>query len=48
MTQLRNFVLQQMKDNEQTEKQIEELRQICREQKNRLERLEKKLSEEKG
>ena len=48
MTQLRNFVLQQMKDNEQTEKQIEELRQICREQEIRLERLEKKLSEEKG
>ena len=48
MTQLRNFVLQQMKDNEQTEKQIEELRQSCREQQIRLERLEKKLSEEKG
>jgi len=48
MGQMRNFVLQQMAQNEQMEKQLEELRKVCREQASRIEQLEKKLSEEKG
>ncbi|MFR5411828.1 MAG: hypothetical protein ACLTJE_10720 [Enterocloster bolteae] len=47
LTQMRNFVLQQMAQNEQMEKNLEELRKICREQELRITQLEKKLSEEK-
>lgn len=47
MSQMRNFVLQQIEQNEQMEKHLEELRKVCREQELKIEQLEKKLSEEK-
>ena len=47
MNQMRNFVLQQIGQNEQVEKHLEELRKVCREQELRIEQLEKMLSEEK-
>lgn len=47
LTQMRNFVLQQMAQDEQREKDLEELRKICREQELRITQLEQKLSEEK-
>ena len=40
-------VLQQIGQNEQVEKHLEELRKVCREQELRIEQLEKMLSEEK-
>ena len=45
--QMRNFVLQQIGQNEQMEKHLEELRKVCREQELKIEQLEKMLSEEK-
>lgn len=47
MNQMRNFVLQQIGQNEQMEKHLEELRKVCREQELKIEQLEKMLSEEK-